>query len=83
MQNFINIARKNYKQACSDSNVTDFWTLYCCRVFASIFVVIIRKTGITPNQLTYFSLVIHVIGILFLIKIRKSFAKGELDSSID
>ena len=70
MSNIIYSAKKNYQQACANSNVTDFWTLYCCRVFASIFVVIIRKTGITPNQLTYFSLVIHVIGILFLIKMN-------------
>ena len=70
MSNFINIARKNYQHACANSNVTDFWTLYFCRAFASLLVTILRKTRITPNHLTYFSLITHIIGIIFLVKMN-------------
>ena len=70
MSNFIYNAKTNYRQACVNSNVTDFWTLYFCRVFASILVTIFRKTNITPNQLTYLSLLSHIIGIIFLVKMN-------------
>ena len=70
MSKFISIAKANYQQACADSNVTDFWSVYYCRVIASILVTIIRKTSITPNQLTYLSLVVHIIGIVFLVKMN-------------
>ena len=70
MPNLISIAKINYKQACAESNVTDFWTLYFCRVFASILVTIFQKTNITPNQLTYLSLLSHIIGIIFLVKMN-------------
>ena len=68
MSNFFNIAKKNFKNACAESNVTDFWSIYFCRFFASIFVTMIRKTKIIPNHLTYASLFIHIIGILFFIR---------------
>ena len=70
MSNLLNVAKENYRNACQYSNVTDFWSLYYCRVFASIFVAIIRKTSITPNHLTYSSLIMHIIGISFLIKMN-------------
>ena len=70
MSKFISIAKANYQQACADSNVTDFWSVYYCRVIASIFVTMIRKTSITPNHLTYLSLIIHIIGVSFLIKMN-------------
>ena len=70
MPNIISTAKINYRQACAESNVTDFWSVYYCRVLASIFVVMIRKTSIIPNHLTYSSLAIHIIGILFLIKMN-------------
>ena len=70
MSKFISTAKINYRQACAESNVTDFWSVYYCRMLASIFVVMIRKTSITPNHLTYSSLSIHIIGILFLIKMN-------------
>jgi phosphatidylglycerophosphate synthase len=70
MSKFISIAKANYKQACAKSNVTDFWSVYYCRVIASIFVTMIRKTSITPNHLTYLSLIIHIIGVSFLIKMN-------------
>ena len=68
MSKFISTAKENYQQACSYSNVTDFWSVYCCRVIASIFVAMIHKTSITPNHITYLSLIIHIIGVSFLIK---------------
>ena len=70
MSKFISIAKANYQQACADSNITDFWSVYYCRVIASIFVVMIRKTSITPNHITYLSLIIHIIGVSFLIKMN-------------
>ena len=70
MPSIISTAKINYRQACAESNVTDFWSVYYCRVLASIFVVMIRKTSITPNHLTYSSLAIHIIGILFIIKMN-------------
>ena len=70
MSKFISIAKTNYQQACADSNVTDFWSVYYCRVIASIFVAMIRNISITPNHLTYFSLIIHIIGVSFLIKMN-------------
>ena len=70
MSKFISIAKTNYQQACADSNVTDFWSVYYCRVIASIFVAMIRKTSITPNQLTYLSLIFHIIGVSCLIKMN-------------
>ena len=66
--NFINIAKTNFNNACAESNVTDFWSIYFCRFFASIFVTMIRKTKIIPNHITYGSLFIHIIGILFFIR---------------
>ena len=70
MSKFIYIAKTNYQKACANSNVTDFWSVYYCRVIASIFVTMIRKTSITPNHLTYLSLIIHIIGVSFLIKMN-------------
>ena len=70
MSKLISLAKANYQQACADSNVTDFWSVYYCRVIASIFVTMIRKTSITPNHLTYLSLIIHIIGVSFLIKMN-------------
>ena len=70
MSKFIYIAKTNYQQACANSNVTDFWSVYYCRAIASIFVAMIRKTSITPNQITYLSLIFHIIGVSFLIKMN-------------
>ena len=70
MSKFIYIAKTNYQKACANSNVTDFWSVYYCRVIASIFVAMIRKTSITPNQLTYLSLIFHIIGVSCLIKMN-------------
>ena len=70
MSKFSSIAKNNYKQACADSNVTDFWSVYYCRIIASILVAMIRKTNATPNHLTYLSLIIHIVGVSFLIKMN-------------
>jgi|TARA_B100001079_G_C16319731_1_gene474081 phosphatidylglycerophosphate synthase len=61
MNDFFQKIKTNYQNSVSVSNVTDFWTKQICRRIASVIVIIINPTSITPNMISIFGLFINVI----------------------
>ena len=60
MMQFFTQVKENYRQAIEVSNVSDFWTNHVCRRIATIIVVIINPTPITPNIVTIVSFAVNM-----------------------
>ena len=60
MIQFFTQVKENYRQAIEVSNVSDFWTNHVCRRIATVIVIIINPTPITPNIVTIVSFAVNM-----------------------
>ena len=67
MKVFFSKVNENYKDSIAVSNVIDFWTNLVCRPIASVIVIIINPTKISPNFVTCLSLLINLFANFNLI----------------
>ena len=59
MQYFTQV-KENYRQSIVVSNVSDIWTNQVCRRIASVIVILINPTPITPNIVTIVSFAVNM-----------------------
>ena len=74
MKEFFSKVKNNYQDSIAVSNVIDFWTNQICRRIASVIVIIINPTPISPNFVTGTSFLINLFANFYLFSGKLSLA---------
>ncbi len=74
MKIFFSRVNENYQNSKAVSNVIDFWTNLVCRPIASVIVIIINPTPISPNLITGLSFIINLLANFYLISGKLGFS---------
>lgn len=75
LKDYVRILFKEYKKSVPDVSVEEILNLYLFRPIAFIIVKLIHRLPITPNQISFFTIIIGIISGIF-------YAKGDYNSFI-